>query len=82
LAQERLLFDDITTLEKTVGPLLEAGDYAQSLSELSGLREPVDAFFDAVLVMDEDVALRANRLALLARLKSLFDRIADLSVLG
>jgi glycyl-tRNA synthetase beta chain len=42
----------------------------------------VDEFFDSVMVMDENPALRANRLALLNRLKSLFDQIADLSVLG
>jgi glycyl-tRNA synthetase beta chain len=63
-------------------PLLENGDYASSLKLLSGLRVPVDAFFDAVMVMDEDAALRVNRLSLLAQLKSLFDRVADLSILG
>jgi glycyl-tRNA synthetase beta chain len=42
----------------------------------------VDRFFDAVMVMDEDAGLRRNRLALLFRVKALFDQIADLSVLG
>ena len=82
LPQEKQLFEEIRRQEETVRPLLERGDYPASLLRLVALREPVDAFFDAVLVMDEDAALRSNRLALLARLKSLFDRIADLSILG
>ena len=69
-------------MENELEPLLTKRDYATSLELLSRLREPVDAFFDAVMVMDEDRALRSNRLALLGRVKALFDRIADLSVLG
>jgi len=82
LTEEIRLFEDVSRLHAEIEPLLEQRDYSTSLRSLSGLREPVDAFFDAVMVMDEDPALRANRLALLARLKALFDRIADLSVLG
>ena len=63
-------------------PLLDSGNYEAALSRLAALKEPVDRFFDTVMVMDEDPELRANRLALLDQLKSLFDRIADLSVLG
>ncbi len=81
-AQEKGLFDEITELERELEPLLRNRDYSRSLISLSRLKEPVDDFFDAVMVMDEDPALRSNRLALLARLKALFDRIADLSVLG
>ena len=80
--EERILFDEVISLEEQVEPLLERSDYQASLKLLAGLREPVDNFFDAVMVMDEDVALRNNRLALLNRVKSLFDRIADLSVLA
>jgi glycyl-tRNA synthetase beta chain len=80
--QEKVLFDEISRLQQEVRPLLDRGAYAPALLRLAGLREPVDAFFDTVLVMDEDPALRANRLALLARLKALFDRIADLAILG
>jgi len=80
--EERALFDEIRRLDQAVRPLLEAGDYAEALRELAALRAPVDAFFDAVMVMDPDPALRVNRLTLLSRLKSLFDGIADLSVLG
>ena len=82
LPQEKRLFGEISALEQAVLPLLERGAYEPALLQLATLREPVDAFFDAVLVMDEDPALRSNRLALLARLKSLFDRIADLAILG
>ncbi len=56
-----------------------AGDYDAALVELARLRAPVDAFFDSVMVMDPDPALRANRLALLGQLRELFAGIADLS---
>jgi glycyl-tRNA synthetase beta chain len=80
--EERALFKEIVRLDDTIRPLLDRGDYASALRELAALKDPVDAFFDAVMVMDDDPVLRANRLALLNRLKSLFDRIADLSILG
>lgn len=82
LAEERGLFDEIISLERQADPLLEQGDYESALRLLAGLRTPVDAFFETVMVMDKDPVLRVNRLSLLERLKSLFDRIADLSVLG
>ena len=82
LDEERGLFDELEQVSREVEPLMNRRDYAASLLTLSRLRQPVDAFFDAVMVMDEDPALRANRLALLAHLKAQFDRIADLSVLG
>ncbi|MGH9389386.1 MAG: DALR anticodon-binding domain-containing protein, partial [Vicinamibacteria bacterium] len=61
--------------------LIAKGRYRDALQELSTLREPVDRFFDEVLVMAEDQKLRENRLALLKRLQSLFSRVADLSQL-
>ncbi len=82
LEEERQLFEDISVLDKKVSPLLSEGDYEAGLKLLASLKTPVDAFFDAVMVMDEDPALRINRLSLLAYLKGLFDRIADLSVLN
>ncbi|MDQ6950432.1 MAG: glycine--tRNA ligase subunit beta [Mariprofundales bacterium] len=57
-------------------------DAEGQLAVLAGLRQPVDLFFDAVMVMDEDQAIRANRLALLARLRALFIQLADLSRLS
>ncbi len=59
-----------------------AGDYTASLQVLAGLRNPVDAFFDSVMVNAEDRALRANRLALLAQLHTAMNRVADLSRLA
>ncbi|HEX6613427.1 MAG TPA: glycine--tRNA ligase subunit beta [Rhodanobacteraceae bacterium] len=58
-----------------------ANDYEGTLARLAQLQAPVDAFFDGVLVMAEDPALRANRLALLARIKMRFDAIADIAQL-
>ena len=60
----------------------EAGDYTGSLQTLAALRAPVDAFFDGVMVNAEDPRLRANRLALLARLHAAMNRVADLSRLA
>lgn len=59
----------------------DAGDYAAGLSALSKLRRPIDAFFDAVLVLDPDPKLRANRLALLGQIRALFLRAADISLM-
>jgi glycyl-tRNA synthetase beta chain len=82
LDEERCLFEEVIRLEERLKPLLEGSDYAASLALLAGLRQPIDDFFDSVMVMDDDPVLRANRLALLSRLKALFDRIANLSVLS
>lgn len=82
LAEEKQLFDEVNAAESVLQPLLEAADYRACLDALSRLRPVVDRFFDAVMVMDEDPELRRNRLALLAKLKSLFDGIADVSVLA
>jgi len=59
-----------------------AGDYSGSLQILAGLKSPVDAFFEAVMVNAEDAALRANRLALLGDLHAAMNRVADLSRLA
>ena len=80
--EEKRLFGEITQVETEIEPMFTSGEYETYLSGLASLREPVDAYFDEVMVMDEDLEIRANRLALLARLKGLFDRVADLSVLG
>ena len=67
--------------EKEVAPLLAAADYQAALNCLAGLREDVDRFFDDVMVMCDDLDLRANRLALLTKLSTLFLQIADISKL-
>ena len=76
---EQALAEKISSMEKTVTPLFDARDYEPALTELAGLRETVDQFFDDVMVMVDDAALRDNRLALLASLRNLFLRVADLS---
>ncbi len=80
--EEKALNDVIGQVEKKTAPLAEQGDYGAVLEALAGLREPVDRFFDAVMVMAEDEALRNNRLALLDRLRRLFLQVADISELG
>ncbi len=54
-------------------------DYTNALCKLAALQEPVDRFFDDVMVMDEDTTLRDNRLALLGALSELFLQVADIS---
>ena len=76
---EQALAGRLVELSSEVIPLMEAGLYGDALTRLASLREPVDAFFDQVLVMAEDPALRDNRLALLNELGSLFLRVADFS---
>jgi glycyl-tRNA synthetase beta chain len=63
-------------------PLLARGDYSAALIRLAELRAPVDDFFGQVLVMSEDIALRNNRVALLARLRAAFLAVADISALA
>jgi glycyl-tRNA synthetase beta chain len=76
---ERDLYDAVVAAEHSVPGHVAVGAYAEALSELARLRGAVDAFFDGVMVMDPDLALRANRLALLVTLRGLFTGIADLS---
>ncbi len=64
-----------------VSPLLASKDYQAALNRLAELRSDVDAFFDHVMVMCDDLALRAHRLALLNKLAKLFLQIADISKL-
>jgi len=76
---EQALAGRLVELSSEAIPLMEAGLYGEALNRLAGLREPVDAFFDQVLVMAEDTAVRDNRIALLNELGSLFLRVADFS---
>lgn len=79
---EKALFDRVQAMSGKVRPLLEQRRYRESLELLAGLREPVDEFFDQVMVMDDDPAIRGNRLALLAQMRALFLITADLSRLS
>lgn len=75
------LSEILGSLESTLSPLFDNLDYESALFELAALRAPVDEFFDSVMVMAEDPAIKQNRLAILNRLRNLFLKIADVSVL-
>ena len=79
---EKALFAQVTAAAPGIEAQLAAGDYSAALKALAGLRGAVDAFFDGVMVMAEDPAIRSNRLALLSRLAGLMNRVADISRLS
>ncbi len=76
---EKRLYGSFLEISERVGHLLRARDYRQALVELTQLKEPVDRFFDHVLVMEKDRKIRDNRLALLGLIADLFSQIADFS---
>jgi glycyl-tRNA synthetase beta chain len=78
---EQALADALESAEADAAPLARARDYVGLLKRLASLREPVDRYFDSVMVMVDDAARRANRLNLLGRMRGLFLRVADISVL-
>jgi len=82
-AAETALYDGLVKAEADFQAAVSTGDFeasiAPALSVLAQLRTPVDTFFDDVMVMAEDAAVRGNRLALLARLRALFLNLADVS---
>ncbi len=82
LDAEKALHSALANARDKVGPMLEERRYAQVLNELADLRDPVDRFFDDVMVMVDDEALRNNRLALLGELRALFLDVADISRLS
>jgi glycyl-tRNA synthetase beta chain len=78
-ATEKNLFAAIDRAEKEAGEAIQKEDFSAAMRALSSLREPVDAFFEKVLVNDGDAAVRANRLALLARIRAATGQVADFS---
>lgn len=81
-ASEQALFNLVSELEQTLAPVFQRGDYQAALEALAALRTPVDTFFDEVMVVADDLAVRNNRLALLSRLRNLFLGVADISLLS
>jgi len=79
---EQALAQAVFIAAQTVAPLAAGRQYREALEQLASLREPVDSFFEAVLVNAEDAEVRANRYALLAQLRGLFLGVADISLLG
>ena len=63
-------------------PIFDQGDYTGYLRSFAILKAPVDAFFDSIMVMAEDAAVRRSRLALLADLRREMNRFADISLLA
>ncbi len=78
---ERALYERLEALRATALPLFGEGRYTEGLAALAALRDPVDHFFDTVMVMTDDAAVRDNRLALLNSLSGLFLEVADMSKL-
>ncbi|GJM04125.1 MAG: glycine--tRNA ligase beta subunit [marine bacterium B5-7] len=78
---EVLLAKTLKEYQKKVVPMINERDYKSALTELAGLRESVDNFFDNVMVMCDDDNIKNNRLALLSKLNSLFLETADISKL-
>lgn len=78
-AQEKGLHEAFLKIRESVSNRVSKDDFSGAFCELARLREPVDAFFDAVLVMSEDEKVRFNRLSLLEEISTLFHDIADFS---
>ena len=78
---EKALAEDVAVMTEALEPAFASGNYQDALSKLAGLRAPVDTFFDSVMVMADDEALKTNRLTLLNNLRNLFLQIADISLL-
>lgn len=74
---EHALTCAITQAESRVAAALAADDYANALSELASLRAPIDLFFERIMIMDEDLAVRANRMKVLNRFVAVFANVAD-----
>lgn len=79
--EEKNLQVAVNALSDKVMPLFAEREYNKAMRELAQLKEPVDAFFDQVMVMAEDSAIRCNRLKLLSSLRTLFLEVADISLL-
>ncbi|RTR05633.1 glycine--tRNA ligase subunit beta [Halomonas nitroreducens] len=78
---EQALAEALASCQSKVTPLFADARYSDALDVLAGLRAPVDRFFDEVMVMAEDAAVKRNRLALLASLQALFLEVADIAEL-
>ncbi|UCG11216.1 MAG: glycine--tRNA ligase subunit beta [Deltaproteobacteria bacterium] len=75
----RELYEELIACEQDLDKPLAARDYTAVLERLGKLKDPIDRFFDEVMVLDQDLVLRQNRLALLTRIANLFQTMADFS---
>ena len=76
---EQNLYAVLEQVTEQAAPLLDKGEYGRALDVMLTMKEPVDNFFDEVMVMAEDAAVRANRLNLLTSLAALVRRVGDIS---
>lgn len=79
---EKTLAAAVAAKQTSLAPLFEQGNYKAILEQLADLRSDVDSFFDDVMVMADDEAVKNNRLALLSQLRNLFLGVADISALS
>ena len=79
LSEEAALAQAVASVDMAVGAKVAANDYQGAITTLATLRQPVDKFFEAVLVNDPDAAVRANRLSLLTKLRDTMRQVADFS---
>lgn len=80
--EEVVLFKEIRSISAELKSLYQNANYGAALTLLAGLSDNVEAFFDKVMVMDDDPTIRSNRLSLLAELKGMFDQLANLALVG
>jgi len=78
---EKTLYKQVQSLTAAITPLIAKGNYEKVLSELSSLKDSIDAFFNQVMVMCDDEKIKNNRIALLHQMRSLFLKVADISCL-
>jgi glycyl-tRNA synthetase beta chain len=78
---EHALWDALADATRNTKPMFDDGRYTDGLLALAALRDPVDAFFDAVMVMTDDMLVRGNRIALLQQVHGLLHRVADIGLL-
>lgn len=79
--EEKALAENVLALQSEINPLIAQGNYVAVLDKLANLRQPVDNFFEKVMVNVEAPELRQNRLAILKTLQGLFLQVADISLL-
>lgn len=80
-SSEISLYEEIEKLSPVIEKLYAEGNYSEALGHLAEIKDPVDNFFEHVMVNVEDVSLKNNRLALLRKLANLLSNTADISVL-
>ena len=76
---EQSLVEALNHINEKINPLLAEHNYTDALTELANLKSPIDVFFEEVMVMSDDKAIRQNRILILNHLHHAFKRVADLS---